>query len=152
MWSRRAKSRCLQFSVTDHSQHFVGEHDGYTRLPDPVIHRRELIFNAATRQIDILDIIQCAATHKVDRRWHFSEQLTPLTRDGTCVVTAGQFTISIEPGEVIEQRVYRGGSLGEGGWVSRSFGQKAPCTTVQWTTNIPGSTTLRTRFRVLGSQ
>ena len=43
------------------------------------------------------------------------------------------------------QRI-RGGAPGEGGWISRSFGRKQPCATLEWECDITGPTTLRTRI------
>jgi len=148
MWSRHANSRYLEFSVTDSMQRFVGQHDGYECLSDPVTHRREIVFDTATRQIEIRDMIQCTGSHNVARHWHISEQLVPVVRGDACVVVAGQFTVVIEPGEPIGlAKVYRGGTHREGGWISRSFGNKEPCTTLRWENAIHGNTMLVTRIR-----
>ena len=42
--------------------------------------------------------------------------------------------------------IHRGGSAEQGGWISRRFGHKEPCTTVVWKSRISGATVLRTRI------
>jgi hypothetical protein len=52
-----------------------------------------------------------------------------------------------EPGdEVTDVHVHRGGSAEQGGWISRQFGRKQPCTTVHWNSRVTGQTSLRTRI------
>ena len=41
MWTDHAR-RVASSSTRARRQRFVGEHDGYERLADPVIHRREI--------------------------------------------------------------------------------------------------------------
>ncbi|HEU4532443.1 MAG TPA: alginate lyase family protein, partial [Steroidobacteraceae bacterium] len=71
MWSHHARARCLEFSMQPGAQRFVGEHDGYARLKDPVIHRREIDLRAP--RIEVIDTLRAAASHTVSRRWHFAE-------------------------------------------------------------------------------
>ncbi len=46
MWTDHARARCIEFDVGAGRQHFVGEHDGYGRLEDPVVHRREIMLRS----------------------------------------------------------------------------------------------------------
>ena len=43
-------------------------------------------------------------------------------------------------------QLHRGGRPEQGGWISRSFGRKQPCTTVHWNSRVAGVTVLRTRI------
>ena len=148
MWSRHANSRCLEFSVTKRRQCFVGQHDGYMHLSDPVTHRREIVYDPVAQQFEITDFIQCLGDHAVARHWHFSELLQPKVSESACVVETERFSVVIEAGEhVAATKVFRGGSWAEGGWISRAFGRKQPCTTLRWDSPIRGNTTLVTRIR-----
>ena len=51
----------------------VAEHDGYTRLQDPVLHRRELRFVRATATLTVRDQLLCRNEHQLELPWHFSE-------------------------------------------------------------------------------
>ena len=55
MWTDHAQARCIEFEAGAERQRFVGEHYGYERLEDPVVHRREIVFDAR------------AAAHRSDR-------------------------------------------------------------------------------------
>ena len=47
MWTDHARARCIEFEAGNAMQRFVGEHYGYERLEDPVVHRREILFDSA---------------------------------------------------------------------------------------------------------
>ena len=46
MWTDHAQARCIEFEAGAERQRFVGEHYGYQRLADPVVHRREIVCDA----------------------------------------------------------------------------------------------------------
>ena len=39
LWTQHARARCIAFEHGVDHERFVGEHDGYSRLADPVVHR-----------------------------------------------------------------------------------------------------------------
>lgn len=51
---------------------FIGEHNGYERLPDPVIHRRKITINKSTQLIEIYDSLTGSETHEVELFFHFN--------------------------------------------------------------------------------
>ena len=55
---------------------FLGHHDGYARLPDPVIHRR-LIFRHRDGFWFVLDRASGRGRHKLDVAWHLAPSLEP---------------------------------------------------------------------------
>ncbi len=63
------------------SQRFVGEHDGYQRLEDPVVHRREIVFDPDQQVIEVADMLRCEGEHAARRAWHFAEDCQ-VERDG----------------------------------------------------------------------
>lgn len=148
MWTQHASARCIEFDGIGDVQRFVGEHTGYARLADPVVHRREILLNLASRVIEVADTLRCAGSHDARRSWHFAEDCRVEQVGQTLKVTSGATTVIFEPLEPVgEIRLYRGGSDAEGGWVSRRFGQKRAATTVHWHSRVSGATTLRTRIR-----
>jgi hypothetical protein len=147
MWSHHAHARCLEFASDGPVQRFVGEHDGYARLRDPVIHRREVSFDREQRCIEIVDTLTCRSRHRVCRSWHFAENLIVTAREREIRADAGTVMVTIRSGTPIEDvRVQIGAGPEEGGWVSRRFYRKSPCTTVRWQEMIDGPATLRTRI------
>jgi hypothetical protein len=147
MWAEHARARCIEFEPTAALQRFVGEHDGYQRLADPVIHRREIELDPHGRLIEVADSLRCEGEHLARRAWHFAENCQVEVQGNTIRVVSGFTQVNFESGENLERvEVHRGGSPAQGGWISRRFGHKQPTTTVLWYSRISGSTMLRTRI------
>jgi hypothetical protein len=149
MWSRHAKARCLDFEDELPVQRFLGEHDGYTALRDPVTHRRGIAYDARARAFSIVDTFECAGEHTVRWHWHCAESLQPiLTHEAVCLYT-DRHEVRIVAERAPERILtFRGGKPDEGGWVSRSFGRKEPATTVAWEARINGPAVFRTHIYV----
>ena len=145
MWSRHANARCIEFVDEPPVQRFVGEHDGYRVLRDPVTHRREIEYDAGKRRFAIVDILECVDRHMVRLHWHCAETLEPVLTDKEVCLDTARHRIRIiadrPPDQVLS---FRGGQAEEGGWVSRGFGRKEPSTTVAWQFDIKGRAVLRT--------
>jgi hypothetical protein len=147
MWSRQANARCLQFQMNAVRQSFVGEHDGYRALGDPVTHRRQISYCTQSRSFEIVDTFECIGRHEISRRWHFAERLEPALREGEIQVRAGSYRIRLVATDPLTRvQRFRAGTAMEGGWVSRRFGVKAPATCVSWISQIQGTTSVRTRI------
>lgn len=147
MWHQHAKARCVEFEHAAGFQHFVGEHDGYRRLEDPVIHRREIAFEPESRTIEISDQLRCVGTHSACRAWHFAEDCHVDRAGEGLRINTGNAQVLMEPLEALERvEIHRGGTADQGGWISRRFGRKQPCTTVLWHSRVAGVTVLRTRI------
>ena len=147
MWSRHARARCHEFAAENGRQDFSGEHDGYTRLRDPVLHRRAVLFDEPSGSFEIVDTFQCKGSHRVSRRWHFAEALEVTTAKASFSAEAGRYRVTLAPLEPLaESQLIRGGTPEQGGWISRGFGRKQPCSTLRWVSQITGPTTLRTRI------
>ena len=145
MWSRHANARCLEFLDELPVQKFIGEHDGYQVLRDPVTHRREIEYDSHKRRFTITDTLDCKAQHTIRHHWHCAEELQPLLTDKEVSLYTDRHHIRIvaerAPDRVLS---FRAGKADEGGWVSRGFGRKEPATTVAWESAIEGTTVFRT--------
>jgi hypothetical protein len=146
MWTDHARARCIEFAVGAGRQRFVGEHYGYDRLPDPVIHRREIVFHAAQQVIEVTDMLRCDGEHAARRFWHFAEDCQVERTDTGLRITTGRTQVLMESQETDKVEIHRAGSAQQGGWVSRRFGRKLPATTVVWHSAVKGVTVLRTRI------
>jgi len=145
MWTDHAQARCIEFEAGGERQRFLGEHYGYQRLDDPLVHRREIEFDVRRQIIEITDMLRCDGEHRARRTWHFAEDCSVEQIGDGLKVSSGSTQVIFEPGEALESvQIHRAGSAQQGGWISRGFGRKQPCTTVHWNSRISGVTVLRT--------
>jgi len=131
MWGERAKARCTAWEPMSRGGKVGGEHDGYTRLADPVVHRRTLELDGPGRQLTVRDEILARGRHGVELYLHLAEDCR--ARE----VSANRFEVAVGPGSVtveldprLSVRVLTGSEDPIGGWVSRGYHRKAPGTTL----------------------
>jgi hypothetical protein len=65
---------------------FVGSHDGYHRLPDPVVHRRS-VFHVKAGLWFIRDVAVGQGQHLLETFWHFSPQIEIAEEPGAVKAT-----------------------------------------------------------------
>ena len=148
LWSRHAHALCTRFDPGLPRQVFSGEHHGYRRLKDPVIHSRTISYDARGKEFQVEDILSCEGAHEVVRHWHFAEPLSPERREGEWQVRTKTALICLSPQETLEgHEALRGSADPFGGWVSRAFATKMPATTLRWKNLIQGTTVLTTRIK-----
>ena len=146
-WTDHATARCIEFEVGSGRQRFIGEHYGYDRLADPVIHRREIVLDPDRQVIEVADMLRCDGAHTARRFWHFAEDCQVERTETGLRITTGRTQVTMDALEELEKvEIHRAGSAEQGGWVSRRFGCKVPSTTVVWQSAVRGLTVLRTRI------
>jgi hypothetical protein len=153
MWTHHAHAACLKIEMSPRLQRFIGEHDGYRRLPDPVVHRREISFRPDQQCFDVIDTLRCRHTHTATRHWHFAPDCQVDSHGAGLRVTSGVAQVFLEPMEALQHVAnYRGGTAAQGGWVSRALGRRQLATTVSWQSRVAGNTVLRSRIRYMRSR
>src|SRR5262245_53624826 len=109
----------------------TGEHDGYTRLANPVVHRRTLELDDRSRILTIQDDIVATGTHEIAAYFHLAEDAL-LFADGPnryrIAVGAGTVTLQVDASLAVE--LLMGSEKPIGGWVSRGYHRKVPGTTL----------------------
>ena len=96
----------------------TGEHRGYVRLPDPVIHRRTWRFDPAVGRLGLQDEVECRGVHQAERFLH----LAPDTR---VELAQGVATLRLSRGGVVRCQWDRGSvALLERSVVSESYGSE----------------------------
>jgi hypothetical protein len=141
MWTDHGNARCTEFIVGTDRDAFIGEHDGYTRLGDPVIHERSI--SRTGTLIEIIDMLKCRGSHSVERGWHFSEKCN-ITVIGSQVYAENDgVKICLSADNPMTKIVcLRESDEPIGGWVSRSFDVKLPATSVYFLDQIEGTTAI----------
>jgi hypothetical protein len=128
-----------------------GFHDGYRRLVDPVIHRRNVRLYKRSPRLVITDRVECHEGHEIELFFHFSE------RAHVQQVGLGRYQISngnrgltlrlLDPRLKVE--LYRGSENPILGWVSRTFDVKEPSFTLAARITVTGSTQFLTEITAL---
>nr|MBS0019656.1 heparinase II/III-family protein [Gammaproteobacteria bacterium] len=146
MWLRHANARCVVWEPGQEQDRWQGEHDGYCRLNDPVVHRREVLLNKVARKLLVRDCLECRAEHQVERFWHFAEDCQVLEQGIEVVVQKRDLMLRIRSRgtATMSVDVVRGREDPPLGWVSRRFDVKVPASTLVISDTITGTTMLET--------
>jgi uncharacterized heparinase superfamily protein len=147
LWGRRAQARCLHWTVSADGACVVAEHDGYTRLRDPVVHRRSVRLSGSPATVDVHDQLMGRSRHDVELRFHLAEHCRaeaagPSSQRIQC--PGGSARIDFDPRLTIH--AIRDGTPAEGGCVSRRYHQKAASTTLVGRCVMDGPLDLQTRI------
>lgn len=149
MWLKHARAWCERWESDAGRDFFVGAHDGYRRLQDPVLHRRTLEFDKAACVLRVVDTLECKGEHQVELFWHFAEtcriQVSGNEISAACEGVALQIAM---PGGTWVPEVVTGRENPPLGWVSRHFDQKCSSSSIVWAGRISGTTTLHTEMRL----
>ncbi|UCF32769.1 MAG: alginate lyase family protein [Phycisphaerales bacterium] len=149
LWGKRARSRCTRWRSSVRGGEVVGEHDGYRRLSDPVVHRRRVAMDEDGPLIVVEDEIVAEGRHTIELNWHLAERCRAVARGAHELVIdcdAGVVTMELDPRLTVTTA--HGGEEPIRGWVSRGYHQKSPATCITGTCEHEGMLSLRTRIRV----
>ncbi|MDP1558117.1 MAG: alginate lyase family protein [Nitrosomonas sp.] len=149
MWLRKAQACLIRHDVRDDVQVFEGEHDGYSCLDDPVLHRRQIEFDPRAMVIVVTDLLTCSGKHGVELYWHFGESCK-VSKVAQGLLVQSQFvslqmTCSCNDWPI---DLFRGSERPVSGWVSRSFDVKSPITTAIWRGSITGTVKMVTQILI----
>jgi hypothetical protein len=149
LWTHHARTWCEEWQVSDERDRFVGEHDGYLRLKDPLRHRRELTYSKQSRTIVVEDDLVCRGRHSVELFWHFAETCDVVGSGTEIVANSGGTILYLSmDGMDGSKDIVCGREDPPLGWISRRFDVKVPTRTVVWAGSIEGHSKLRTTIRV----
>jgi hypothetical protein len=126
LWARHAHVRCLAFELGEDRERIVAEHDGYRRLDDPVVHRREIVYERSARLVRVTDQLHCAATHHIEIFWHFAKECLVRLESDTATVTRDAVELVLRWPAPLTARLARGSTDPAVGWISDRFDQKVP--------------------------
>ncbi len=133
LWTHHARARCCAWQPGKVLDYWVGEHDGYSLLPDEVCHRRELEFYKPESRLVVVDTLVCKHEHRVELFWHFAPDCRISLQDGVVRAYKNGVELEIVCPESFKLRLARGEDDPPLGWVSERFDEKRPCcTAVAW--------------------
>jgi uncharacterized heparinase superfamily protein len=137
-----AHGRLVSVNLDGATVTVVGEHDGYTRLCDPVMHRRRISLRCPDH-LEITDTFSGAARHRVDLRFHLAPCEVELLNE--------QYVEALYPGgtKLLLKLDGPEGVLGiEEGWISRTWYRKVPSPVLKFCFKAKLPVTVRTFLRI----
>jgi hypothetical protein len=131
LWGAAALGRCVRWEPGVGGGTVIGEHDGYRRLTEPVLHRRTLSLDADTRVLTIRDDVVGRGRHDLAWYFHLAEDAATSAEAPNryrIEVTGGSVTLEVD--QQLAVNALRGSDDPIGGWVSRGYHRKVPSTTL----------------------
>jgi hypothetical protein len=131
LWGPRAQARCMAWEPRIQGGRVIGEHDGYTRLEDPVVHRRTLELHEGSRILTIQDDIVAGGPHEIAAYFHLAEDAV-LSSEGPnrYWIAVGGGTVTLEVDARLAVGIVTGTCEPIAGWISRAYRHKVPSTTL----------------------
>ena len=147
LWGRRAKTKCLSWQPMDTGGKVIGEHDGYTHLRDPVVHKRMIDLDG--RELVIRDDIMARRRHEIQIFFHFAEHcVVKEAGKNSYLVDVGPGMIVIELDQCLQVESFNASEDPICGWVSRGYHQKKAGTTLVGRCLSRGNTCLLCRIDI----
>ena len=148
LWNTLAVTRCLGFDLGADEERIVAEHDGYSRLDDPVRHRREVAYQRAARLVSVTDQIRCASVHHIEIFWHFAEGCR-LTLEGDAArAIRDDVELELRWPASLQARLVRGSEDPPQGLISHRFDEKVPAYALVLSGRIEGDWEGRSTLRI----
>ncbi len=122
----KATPETIEYFATPETVFYRGQHRGYARLDNPVIHERTFTFDRLSKTLWIDDLLQGEGLHKV--LWHFHLAPDILVRQMTrelrlCHQKSGKEWLFSYPETFNVQSV--------AAWYSPSYGVRIPCRAIE---------------------
>lgn len=150
LWSRPAAALCRSWRATEQGSEFVGEHHGYARLRDPVVHRRTVALSGRDAELVVTDRFEADDRHDVALHWHVAEGCSvEVLGDSLVVIDFGCGRLRMELPQKLAVSAVFGREAPPLGWVSRGYHRKSASWTLVASGKIDGTTAFATRMRVL---
>lgn len=147
MWLKHAKAWCERWESDAGRDYFIGAHDGYQQLPDPVLHRRALEFDKAARVLRVVDTLECKEEHQVELFWHFAESCWIQVMGNEISAGCDGHSVRLRMlGISRPPKLVSGQETPPLGWISRRFDEKIHSSSVVWSVSISGTTALTTEI------
>jgi hypothetical protein len=152
MWARHAQASEIEVIDDGDIARWTAEHSGYASLNPPVLHRRSVLLDRASRSIDIIDEIE-GGGQDVRLAFHFGPDVQ-VQLDGSCAAlswpqagTPGAARLEL-PG-VLRWTLHRSETDPILGWYSPGLGRRVPAFTLVGSGSCASDAPLATRLEFL---
>ena len=149
MWLKQAQARLIRYEVTDEYETVAGEHNGYERFNDPVVHQREIMFDKKNRLLKVYDRIRAVKKHRVEQFFHFFSGCSVSDLGGgEWKATNGGGAIFLILDRKVNTEIVRGNIEPIMGWQSEKYDMKTSASSMVNTVDCEGGCELVTVIRV----
>jgi hypothetical protein len=104
----------------------IGEHDGYTRLPDSVVHRRKLTLCKRDGSLAIFDRFSSKSSHEIRRYFHLAPDCDVDKIDENSIQIRSQGVEIVLRHDSSSAAVVHGDEQSQLGWVSSGYHKRSP--------------------------
>jgi Heparinase II/III-like protein len=132
-WVRSARTREIEVLDDGDIARWTAEHNGYTSLDPPALHRRSVLLDRASRSIDIIDQID-GSNHDIRMAFHLGPAVRAELQeccaalDWTTASTPGKARLELPPG--LRWSLHRGETHPILGWYCHGLGRRVPAVTL----------------------
>lgn len=149
MWGQRANAQCTHWDPDPRCTSVAGQHDGFTRLPDPVTHTRRLELETAARTLTIRDELICAKGHDVRLFFHLADDCrADLLTPNRIAISSPGGRAELETDSALSIAFLHGRDEPGGGWISRGYHCRTRTTTIVASGKARGGTSYVCRLRM----
>jgi hypothetical protein len=129
MWLRQAQAREVEVIDDGDIARWTAEHDGYSSLDPPALHRRSVSLDRASRSIDIIDEIE-GGSHDIRLAFHLGPEVQ-VELEGACAmltwaVASTHEVARLELPQGLRWSMHRGETDPILGWYSPCLGRRVP--------------------------
>lgn len=135
-WQKRPRARLRRWVSTEDFDLADADHDAYRCLPDPVVHRRRVLF-AKPRYWVVVDDLDGKAEHRVELRFQFAPVEVTLSPDGWVRAQGPEgrgLLLRAFAGVALQADLLAGQLHPPQGWVSPDYGERRPAPVVTYST------------------
>ncbi|HEY3488160.1 MAG TPA: alginate lyase family protein [Gammaproteobacteria bacterium] len=127
-WRQRPSARLRRWVSTANFDLADAYHDAYEILPDPVTHRRRVLF-VKPRYWVIVDDLAGNAEHRIDLRFQFAPMKVTFNSDGWVVgrkSTGQECRLLVSATAVLQSKLVQGNPEPAQGWIAPDYGRREP--------------------------
>jgi hypothetical protein len=131
-WRQQPQARLRRWQSCAALDFADASHDAYRRLPDPVVHRRRVLFVKPWYWV-VLDDLDGAAEHRVELRFQFASMPVTVDQEGWARARSHRgHGLLIRPFAAVALRaeIREGDAAPPEGWVSPNYGRRQPAPVV----------------------
>ena len=146
IWGQRAMARLTEWQDDDEQTIAGGQHDGYTKLDDPVIHTRRMSLDKKNDTLSVVDSFNATSTHTILLHFHIQPSL--VARNISAAEVELELADSVLRVRTSDApiRCIRADDDTKLGWISASYHEKQASACLRIEKTIHGNAELRTDF------